>query len=301
MAPSVQKIREALGTGSNTTIAEHLKVWRDDYANKTIHHLPSTLPKELIASMEILWQTAMEQAENQLATYKKSLKGERETQLQTLGEAEKNLTRLNQMVSEQQLKTEKLIEEKQTLTAELAIIKDRLEKKDELIAMEKNQYEARLQRVYQEKDAIVATVQELQKDALMLREKLILQVDENQKQLAKERALQEQSENRWLNLIDQSKTEVKELRKKMESDYQAREKVVTQLKDQLNEMRRNHYEKDAQLKIAIEQMNQFKNENKLVNSEMSEAKSIISKLESERKLKKSAVLTNMKNKMRVSA
>ena len=32
IAPSVQKIREVLGTGSNTTIAEYLKVWRDEYA-----------------------------------------------------------------------------------------------------------------------------------------------------------------------------------------------------------------------------------------------------------------------------
>lgn len=47
IAPSVQKIREELGTGSNTTIAEHLKVWRDDYAKKTIHHLPANMPKEL--------------------------------------------------------------------------------------------------------------------------------------------------------------------------------------------------------------------------------------------------------------
>ena len=58
IAPSVQKIRETLGTGSNTTIAEYLKVWRDEYAQKTIHHLPATLPKELITSIEVLWQTA---------------------------------------------------------------------------------------------------------------------------------------------------------------------------------------------------------------------------------------------------
>lgn len=45
IAPSVQKIREELGTGSNTTIAEHLKVWRDEYAKKTIHHLPANMLK----------------------------------------------------------------------------------------------------------------------------------------------------------------------------------------------------------------------------------------------------------------
>ena len=54
-APSVQKIREALGTGSNTTIAEHLKTWREEYASKEIHHLPANMPKELISAIEVLW------------------------------------------------------------------------------------------------------------------------------------------------------------------------------------------------------------------------------------------------------
>ena len=82
LAPSVQKIREVLGTGSNTTIAEHLKVWRDEYAKKTIHHLPASMPKELISAFEILWQTAMEQAQNQLAEYKKTVESECEVALQ---------------------------------------------------------------------------------------------------------------------------------------------------------------------------------------------------------------------------
>jgi len=34
----VQKVREVLGTGSNTTITEHLKKWREEYAKK-IHLL----------------------------------------------------------------------------------------------------------------------------------------------------------------------------------------------------------------------------------------------------------------------
>ncbi len=65
-SPSVQKIREVLGTGSNTTIAEHLRVWREEYAKKEVHHLPANMPHELVSAIEILWQTAMEQAEKQL-------------------------------------------------------------------------------------------------------------------------------------------------------------------------------------------------------------------------------------------
>ena len=100
IAPSVQKIREVLGTGSNTTIAEHLKVWRDEYAKKTIHHLPANMPKELISAFEVLWQTAMEQAQNQLAEYKKAFENEREAILQKERDAEKAIADIKLKVEE---------------------------------------------------------------------------------------------------------------------------------------------------------------------------------------------------------
>lgn len=55
IAPSVQKIRGTLGTVSNTTIAKHLNIWRDEYAKKTVHHLSANMPKELISAFEVLW------------------------------------------------------------------------------------------------------------------------------------------------------------------------------------------------------------------------------------------------------
>lgn len=83
IAPSVQKIRDKLGTGSNTTIAEHLNTWREEYATKEIHHLPTNLPPELISATEVLWQVAMEQATDQLTAIKKELT-EQQTELAVL-------------------------------------------------------------------------------------------------------------------------------------------------------------------------------------------------------------------------
>ena len=94
IAPSIQKIREVLGTGSNTTIAGHLKNWREEYANKEIHQLPANMPKELISALEVLWQTAMEHAQNQLAEYKKSLEEQQEASLKIQYAAEKNGCRM---------------------------------------------------------------------------------------------------------------------------------------------------------------------------------------------------------------
>src|SRR3990167_6177605 len=78
ISPSVQRIRESLGTGSNSTIAEHLKIWREQHSAKKVHHLPATLPPELIASFETLWQTAMEHAEKHLTDVKEALENQEE-------------------------------------------------------------------------------------------------------------------------------------------------------------------------------------------------------------------------------
>ena len=131
IAPSVQKIREELGTGSNSTIADHLKVWRDDYAKKTIHHLPANMPKELISTFEILWQTAMEHAQNQLAEYKKAVESECEAALQKEEEAVKLVTNIQLKYDELSYKLEQEVANKQKTAVELAIVNDRLIKQSE--------------------------------------------------------------------------------------------------------------------------------------------------------------------------
>src|SRR3990167_5197529 len=122
IAPSVQKIREELGTGSNTTIADHLKVWRDEYAKKTIHHLPANMPKELIATFEVLWQTAMEHAQNQLAAQKQGLDQERTALEQQQRETEKEINQLKQQVQANVAQLTQATADTQRCHIELAIM-----------------------------------------------------------------------------------------------------------------------------------------------------------------------------------
>ena len=179
IAPSVQKIREELGTGSNTTIAEHLKVWRDDYAKKTIHHLPANMPKELVSTFEVLWQTAMEHAQHQLAEYKKTVESEGETALQKKKEAEKSVAGLQLKVEELSAQLTQEIAYKQNLNIELAILNDRLIKQAETLGIQKNQQEDRLKRIYDEKDKLITEYHCLQIEIKTLHEKLSSQAQEH--------------------------------------------------------------------------------------------------------------------------
>jgi myosin heavy subunit len=285
IAPSVQKIREVLGTGSNTTIAEHLKNWRDEYAKKAIHHLPANMPQELISVFEVLWQTAMEQAQNQLVEHKQAVDNKYEIALRMHQDAEKAVADLKQQMAENQTQLEYEIAEKQKLGVELAVVNERLEKQQSTITIQKQQYEDRLQRVYEEKDSIITQCCQLQNELKILQEKLALQAEQQQNLVAHQNALHEQSENRWLKLIDQARQETKDTNKKLNDLHYCYDKNNEELKTKLLNIQLSEHGSNIQLKTALEQINQLKQQNKILGTENIKARSTIMKLDKAQKLK----------------
>jgi hypothetical protein len=178
VAPSVQKIREVLGTGSNSTIAEHLKIWREEYASKTIHHLPSSMPKELISAVEVLWHAASEQASNQLAAIKTDLNEQQEKVRLNIIAHEQTITNLQTSLGELCKKIEEKVNQNQLLNIELAV--------------------------------------------------------------TQERTLQQQSEARWLKLIDQARTEASEKCKHHEVIISKQNKQIESLQTNMTELHNKH-------------------------------------------------------------
>lgn len=285
IAPSVQKIREVLGTGSNTTIAEHLKVWRDEYAKKTTHYLPANMPKELISTFEVLWQTAMDHAQNQLAEYKQAIENDRELTMQKERDAERSMLDIKQKMGDISALLEQTVADKQKLNIELAITNERLIKQDEIIIAIKNQHEDRLKRVYEEKDIVITQCNQLQNDIKSLQEKISSQAEQHQKSIAQQNASHEQSENRWAKLIDQGRGETKDTYKKLENLRNASDIEIKKLKMTISELQKNFHEKNAQLNVSIDQISQLKQDIKIMESEIIKARSIIMKLEEEQKSK----------------
>lgn len=296
IAPSVQKIRDELGTGSNTTIAKHLKFWRDDYAKKTIHHLPATMPKELISTFEVLWQTAMEHAQNQLAEYKKAVEYECEIALQKEKDAEKAIADLQLKVEELSIQLAQETANKQKLDIELAVANDRLIKQDETLIAQKNQYEDRLKRIYEEKDKLLTEYQRLQIEIKTLHEKLASQAEEHKKLMTQQHLLQEQSESRWLKLIDQARQETKDERKKSDSLHRQHDEQSKKIESQLSNTQREIHEKDAQIKSMQERISQLRQEVQFIETEYIKARSVIMKFEEEQKQKIASHQASKKSK-----
>lgn len=61
--PTIQRVREVLGTGSNTTISEHLKVWQQQLAEAPKIVLPPSVPEAVALALDTFWKIAVQQAE----------------------------------------------------------------------------------------------------------------------------------------------------------------------------------------------------------------------------------------------
>ena len=72
-------------------------------------------------------------------------------------DAEKSVADIKLKLEELSATLEQEISNKQKLNIELAIANDRLIKQDEALTAQKNQYEDRLKRVYEEKDNLITS------------------------------------------------------------------------------------------------------------------------------------------------
>ena len=216
VSPSVQKIRELLGTGSNSTIAEHLKHWREEHAAKKVHHLSASLPEELIVTFETLWQTAMEHAEKQMTDIKEALEQQEEKLQLEKTITDKTIADLKSQMDILAQKIESKVQENLALQTKLGIFDERLEKQISETSRIEQQYELRLKHLLDEKHQAIEKTDQLQNEVSKQQHDLSAQREKYQSMLEKERTLQENSEKRWAQLIDQARSETQNLRKKYE-------------------------------------------------------------------------------------
>lgn len=69
--PTIELIRNLLGTGSSTTIANHLRSWRAEQEGSTSIAIKENLPQEFISVMKGLWQRLQAHADNQVEVVKR--------------------------------------------------------------------------------------------------------------------------------------------------------------------------------------------------------------------------------------
>ena len=121
--PTVVEVRARLGSGSNTTINNTLKLWRQEFLAKmaTSARRPD-LPAALSEAFEVVWQQACEHAENALDSMRAEIVAERvqlQAQLQTAQQlAEDRLALLTEQAQAREHSENQLAETVLALQAE---------------------------------------------------------------------------------------------------------------------------------------------------------------------------------------
>ncbi|MBE0505794.1 MAG: DNA-binding protein [Marinospirillum sp.] len=212
--PTVQRIREALGTGSFTTLSEHLRQWRDEQRNATpLQQESKEVPDTLLNLTRELWQAACAEADLKLQHYQQAADQEIRQALSD-----------KQLAMEEALRTEEknlLLERKNTellrdikqLTADISRIQTLLEEKDKhLLTLEINS---------QEREATAAaSIQKLQAELQEQQQKHLLalqqQKEEHQSVLAHEQQRNEENQLRWMQEVDLARQETRNLQEKLQ-------------------------------------------------------------------------------------
>ena len=233
LSPSVQKVREILATGSNTTIAAHLKTWREAHAAKKVHHLPASIPEELIATFETLWHTAMEHAEKQMADAKEALNNQEQNLQQEKIFTDKTITDLTLQLGDLSQKIALKTQENQALQTKIALADECIERQVTETNRIKQQHELQLKYLLDEKHQAIEKADKLSTKMSQYQQHASDQNEKYQAMLKNEREIQENSEKRWVKLIDQARVESSNWCKKHEETTRKQNDKIESLKNNL--------------------------------------------------------------------
>ena len=239
--PSIQKVREVLGTGSNSTIAEHLKNWHRELndAPKTV--LPPSVPETVGAAFAQFWRVAAEQAEANFQTQREQANQDillaeqvRDEAMEKMEHAHSEVKALQRQMEQLEARykaqeKELLREEERRLQAERTIATAEQRRLEALRAMEDNRMETET-RIAQ----ITDSFQQFRDNA----ERQLLSAG---KQLTFERERNQDNEAKLMQIIDQNRTDFDKERKKSKA-------LELDLRTQLEGVRKNSI--DSRMAVA---------------------------------------------------
>ncbi|MFQ3787406.1 DNA-binding protein [Halomonas sp. A29] len=232
-APSVQKIRDVLGTGSFTTISDHLREWR--FQREANRDLPSsqTMPEPVLRLAESLWHKAQESAGEALASYRE--------------QADRRVAEAQAAMQEAQRQVEDAEQREAALSAHLAGTEQRLESRSAALARveaERDQWQERARQFEERLNRALQQLDKLQKEnEQQAQAHLQALADRDAQHLARlnqEEQRHEAAEARLMGLLDESRQE----RVSAEKRHDA---TVAQLEKRQENLQRQFHETQAAL------------------------------------------------------
>ena len=231
--PSIQRVREALGTGSNTTISEYLQRWQQELRVRPKLALLPQVPEPLTTALETIWRTALEQAE---AAYQE----QREQTAQAVAAADQSrdqaLTQANQAREDLAALQHHLAELQATsreLENQLLLERERRQVAESGIATAEQKLAAAYKANEHIRQEAQLTLAELEAILEHAREDAKQQLGEAEQRLCHERERGEVNEVRLLRIIEQMRSDHTAERLRLEAALQASHQREAGLQEQV--------------------------------------------------------------------
>lgn len=205
--PTIQRVRELLGTGSNTTISEHLKSWQQQRAETPQIALPPSVPETVLAALDSFWKIALQEAEA-------AFDEQREIAAQAVVAAEQardsalaDLQNAQAITADCRLQLEASQTATRSLADRLLVEQERRAAAETAIETAEQRASAAAETVAQIRAETEARVAQLETLLRQTREDLLRQQADTRQRLETERQRAEANEARLTQILDQSRAE----------------------------------------------------------------------------------------------
>lgn len=254
--PTIQRVRELLGTGSNTTISEHLKTWQQQMADAPRIMLPPTVPEAVMTALDAFWKIAVQHAEA-------AFEEQRATAARAVAAAEQDRDAALADQRQAQAQAAEFRRQLETTQAAVRDLADRL-----LVEQERRTAaETAIQAAEDRARAAMASVGEIraeteariaQMDATLQQQRIDgeHQQAEAQQRLVDERQRNEANEARFMQMLDRERTERTVEQQAFAAERQERQRQEAALTRQLEEINRENNDLQRNMAQIQERLNQ---------------------------------------------
>ncbi|MGO2131782.1 MAG: DNA-binding protein [Halomonas sp.] len=242
-APSVQKVREVLGTGSFTTISEHLREWRSRKEQRKDQPPSRSMPAPLQALAENLWEQAQQAANEGLAHYRLL--------------ADQQIAEAREQVAESGRRAEDAEQRESALSTHLTRLDERLTENSAELARSQadldaahkanKQQQAQMERL--EHQASVAQKKLEERETHFQQRYRDLEADWKA-QLNQEEKRHEAAEGRLMSLLDEARLEYRQAEKAQQAQRSRLEQQLDRTQDELKAQRQALAETQAEWQRA---------------------------------------------------
>lgn len=302
--PTIEQIRLFLGTGSSTTIANHLKQWKEQQQGTSLLAAKENIPTELIEMVKGLWERLMDLSQSKMSEAETNFTATISELEQVAEKYKANNQRWQQLFNQWQQEKEKISNDKLSLEQAVIMLQKDRGNLQVTLASQQQQTEEKQQRISELHQLHKQAQDNLEHYREAAREQRLIEQQQYEQQRTALQTENEQLKDRYLQINEKAsflQQQLSNLQQKyhaLETNHCQQGEHLEQHKSHIVKLEKNiheqqhanqHWQQQHQLaqKIADEKtiiQIDLQTELKVITTQLNEAKHFIKDLQEQNKL-----------------